>query len=274
MNKVISNHPVISFFILTLSWSSCIWIWQIPQFNLNLPENLFWLGESAPGFSALFLTWFLYGKSGIVNLIKQTLRFKANPIYYFIVFVALAYFYLAAIGLSALLGAHPPEFLELYSQIKTPILNLSAIWLIPELTILYMFCEELGWRGFALPHLMKKFNAFNSSIIIGVVWAIFHIPLMLGNIDHITFIYLIGYVFATVLSSFLFTWIYLKTNASLLIVGFLHALIDIYGAFSPTIISDIGQGKNYSTIFLYFIILLPLIVNLNQGKNWVRNNAI
>jgi hypothetical protein len=32
--------------------------------------------------------------------------------------------------------------------------------------------------------------------------------------------------------------------------------------------------KNYSTIFLYFIILLPLIVNLNQGKNWVRNNAI
>lgn len=49
-------------------------------------------------------------------------------------------------------------------------------------------------------------------------------------------------------------------------VGLLHALINIYGAFSPTIISEVGQGKNLSTILLYFIFLMPVISNLNAAQ--------
>lgn len=278
MKKIIQKYPVTIFFILTIVLSSSVWIFQIPSistyFNLHLADNYFWLGNCAPGFSALLLTFILSGKNGIVTLIKPAFFWRANPIYYFIVVVALAYFYLAAIGLSALLGANPPTFLEMYHKITTPFFNLPAIGLIPELTILYIFCEELGWRGFALPKLLKQYNAINASIIIGLLWALFHVPLMLGNAQQITFIYLIGYAFSTILSSFLFTWIYLRTNGSLFIVGLLHALIDTYGAFSPSIISEVGQGKNTSTILLYFIVLLPVIFNLNTTQKIYSKNGV
>ena len=278
MKKISETYAAPIFFILTIFLSSSIWLFQIPgvssYFNLQLHENYFWLGECAPGFSAILLTWIISGKNGIVALIKPAFFWRAKPIYYFIVIVVLAYFYLATIGLSTLQGAHPPGFLEMYQKIKTPFFNLQAIWLIPELTILYIFCEELGWRGFALPRLLKKYNAIYASIIIGLVWALFHVPLMVINAHPITFIYLLGYAFSTILSSFLFTWIYLRTNGSLFIVGLLHALIDTYGAFSPTIISDVGQGKNTSTILLYFIALLPVIFNLNTTQKIYSKNGV
>jgi len=255
--------------MLVLIWSAGVWVWLIPdvqaKFNFHPSGNFFWLGECAPGLFAIILTVIIGGKKGLVNLLKPALLWRVNPVYYFIVFIGLACFYLAAIGLSTLLGAHPPTFLSLYHQITAPIFNLPAIWLIPELSIVYLFCEELGWRGFALFKLLTKYSAFNASIIIGIIWALFHIPLIfISNSSKITLIYIFAYIFSTVLSSFLFTWIYLKTDRSLLMVGLLHGLIDTYGTFSPTIISEIGQGKNDITIVLYFIVLLPVIVAVYQ----------
>src|SRR5947199_3415499 len=40
--------------------------------------------------------------------------------------------------------------------------------------------EEPGWRGFALPHLQARFSPFLASLVLALVWAIWHLPLM-GN---------------------------------------------------------------------------------------------
>jgi len=37
-------------------------------------------------------------------------------------------------------------------------------------------CEELGWRGFVLPRLPKRFNPFTASLILGVIWGVWHLP--------------------------------------------------------------------------------------------------
>jgi len=37
--------------------------------------------------------------------------------------------------------------------------------------------EEIGWRGYALPYLMKHFNPFAASLILGVIWGLFHVAL-------------------------------------------------------------------------------------------------
>lgn len=45
------------------------------------------------------------------------------------------------------------------------------------LIFLVNYGEEIGWRGYALPYLMERFNPFNASLVLGVIWALFHAAL-------------------------------------------------------------------------------------------------
>ncbi len=47
--------------------------------------------------------------------------------------------------------------------------------------------EQLGWRGFALPWLQTKMSALLSSIVLGLIWSFWHIPLWFAGISHESF---------------------------------------------------------------------------------------
>jgi membrane protease YdiL (CAAX protease family) len=95
---------------------------------------------------------------------------------------------------------------------------LSKVWLIFVLA----FFEEIGWRGFALPQLLKKFSFFQSSLIIGVIWALWHFPGYLvgfGAPSDIPFSVFFLWVIA---SSFIFTCLYVKSNGNIWTAILLH----------------------------------------------------
>jgi len=71
--------------------------------------------------------------------------------------------------------------------------------------------EEPGWRGFALPRLLERYPALTASLILGVVWAAWHLPLLL--VDDLTVYGTINAVLAAVV----FTWVYQNTGGSVLI---------------------------------------------------------
>ena len=76
--------------------------------------------------------------------------------------------------------------------------------------------EEPGWRGFALPRLLSRYPALTASLILGVVWAAWHIPLLLvGDLT------VYGTVNA-VLAAIVFTWVYQNTGGSVLIPILMH----------------------------------------------------
>jgi len=84
--------------------------------------------------------------------------------------------------------------------------------------------EELAWRGFAMPRLQAKYNALNSSIIKGAIWAVFHLPLFFtatssSQADE-TFI---GFLVSNVAITFLYTWILNNTHGSVLLAYLFHA---------------------------------------------------
>src|SRR5207245_1488112 len=106
------------------------------------------------------------GQKGVYALLKPAFKWRVRPIYYYIVLIVSAYFYLAAIGASALVGEKVPTFQSLYANIS--FLNLSAIVLLPLFSIIYLFCEELGWRGYALKKLLTQRSVFLSAILIGI----------------------------------------------------------------------------------------------------------
>jgi len=98
--------------------------------------------------------------------------------------------------------------------------NINASWLglagLP-LILLVNYGEEAGWRGYALPYLLKRFDPFRASLILGVIWGLFHVAL---NWQRSLFALLTFFV--TLLLSVVITWLFVNTK-SILPGLFLHA---------------------------------------------------
>jgi uncharacterized protein len=83
--------------------------------------------------------------------------------------------------------------------------------------------EEIGWRGFALPLLQAVRSALGASVVLGVVWGVWHLPLFLLGADIRPVSLFPAWVLLTVAASVIYTWMYNGTGGSLLIVVLLHA---------------------------------------------------
>lgn len=96
--------------------------------------------------------------------------------------------------------------------------------------------EELGWRGFMLPLLQERYSALVSSLLIGVAWAGWHLPLFLNaNTTHGGWPVSQQVVWAITImtGSVLWTWMYNNTGGSVLAVAVFHAGINAMGIYHP-----------------------------------------
>ena len=102
--------------------------------------------------------------------------------------------------------------------------------------------EEIGWRGFALPRLQRRYGPLVAALVLGVLWALWHLPQFLvptwaassggGGVSGIALFVLVAVAFSVVLS-----WVFNNTRGGLLIVGagaHLHRrVLDDHGDPSP-----------------------------------------
>jgi membrane protease YdiL (CAAX protease family) len=105
--------------------------------------------------------------------------------------------------------------------------------------------EELGWRGFMLPLLQEKYSALVSSLIVGVSWAVWHLPLLLNaNTTHGGWSLSQQAIWmVTILTgSVLWTWMYNSTEGSVLAVAVFHAGINAMGVFHPADMEALAPG--------------------------------
>jgi len=117
--------------------------------------------------------------------------------------------------------------------------------------------EEIGWRGFLLPQLLKRYRPLTASLILGVVWALWHLPIDLyaGYLLEGPAAILIR-IITVVPLAILFTWFYLKSNGNLLVALFLHTSINI----TP----DLGFSRYDVSliVFVFFAGIAALIVSV------------
>jgi membrane protease YdiL (CAAX protease family) len=111
---------------------------------------------------------------------------------------------LATAGLNYLLGA--PTFVQVGSL---TVLDLVLFVLVVG--------EELGWRGYALPRLLEKRSPLIASLILGVLWGLWHLPTFLVPGTPQYGLPLVAFVLLTVEYSILMTWVFLHTVGSVLI---------------------------------------------------------
>lgn len=107
--------------------------------------------------------------------------------------------------------------------------------------------EEIGWRGFLLPTLLRRMSPLAAAVVLGVVWGLWHLPIDLAAGFALQGV---GAVLARVVYavpvSILFTWFFLRTRGSLLIVLLLHTSINLMG--------DLGLSSFEAASVVFFLL--------------------
>lgn len=108
--------------------------------------------------------------------------------------------------------------------------------------------EEPGWRGYALPRLQREYSALTASVVIGVVWACWHLPMVAFSVLDFGEKPFVLYLPMVVAISVLYTWLYNNTRGSVLLAMLLHASVNTSGALAPVSVETFQrlQGSNLS----------------------------
>ena len=86
--------------------------------------------------------------------------------------------------------------------------------------------EEIGWRGYALPRLARQLVLVRASIVLGVIWACWHLPLFfIPGSDNYGRSFPV-YLLAVTALSVAMAWLYWRTNGSLLLTMLMHAAVN------------------------------------------------
>lgn len=118
--------------------------------------------------------------------------------------------------------------------------------------------EEVGWRGWMLPELQKRFSPLTSSILLGLVWGFWHFPLFVIGVYPGGPESVVEYLVFGPLLAILFTWLFNRTGGNLLLCMALHAAINNSPRFIP------GSAV-FPVLLLGFIVAVIV-----RDRMWVR----
>ncbi len=209
--SVVRRHPLIAFFVLAYAFS---W-WPWPLYALGLsPGAIVGFG---PFFAAVVVLALTGGKAGVMILLRRMVRWRVVPLWYAAALLLPVAIALGATVLNVLLGARPPSSAELGAW-PSLIPTYFLLLLIPGIGGAW---EEPGWRGYALPKLQVGRSALLASLILGVVWAFWHLPLMVASMIPWSDI-----AYVTV-QSVVYAWLFNNTNGSVLLVMLFHTMNNV-----------------------------------------------
>lgn len=221
-------RQILIFIILVLGLSYLVFWGPISLLQLrtaNLVEGkvynagafiLFIIGGFVPSIVGIILTRTCDGKSGLKQLLRSAVNLRIGKkalvtiLAYPIIVGALQLIIYDLLGGSF-------DYSQFYKQLP------SAIPLI----ILGPLSEEFGWRGFLQKRVNKEFSPVTGSLIIGATWSLWHLPLffMPGTSQHDFNMPFLPFLVAVTSSSFIYTYVFLKSNGSLFSALFLHWIV-------------------------------------------------
>lgn len=221
----IVRHPIFTYIFLTVVWSFGIWsllFLYIEPGGLmkNAPPTSFLfviLGGFGPSLSGLFTTWLVYGRDGLQVIWERFRNWRVGRWWFAVLIIP------AVTSLTPLLrwmAGYPVDSVAMLSLLGPGIgLGLTA-----------GLMEEFGWRGFLLPHLLKRYSPLSATLLLGLIWGgLWHgyaNYFGLGGRGVVSWILIIllGPILLTAWSVII-TWVYERTQGSMLLAFFMHASI-------------------------------------------------
>ena len=205
----------------TITWGVLgLYLWNGPWMTatfgtMRLGAPMFYVAVSAPATAAIILTFYKNGWRGVVSFLLSLFRGRAYWPWILISLLGYPYLWLIVnFGTSIWFGRWDQfNFSPWVSAL--PILVLSGHFL----KDIGALGEEPGWRGYALPRLLTLMNAQIASVVLGLVWAVWHLPAFFLSSMSQSGIMFFPYVLNVIAFSVLMTLIYINTNGNVLLSG-------------------------------------------------------
>jgi len=251
--QTFKRRPVPTYFVLVYALSWACWMpLAISKTWAPVPFLVFaTLGVSMPSLVGILLTALLTGKSGLRELFRRLGQVRVSLIWYAVVLLLLPVLQLVALGIPALLG------LATISFAFSGFVVLSSVG--------SGVGEEFGWRGFALPRLQESRSAFGASLLLGLLWGLWHLPLQIARDLPLTAAGLAQFASFLLLTSgwsVLFTWVYDNTKGSLFLMILLHTVADIAALSVP--VSSWLSGVLYLILLWVTVTLVVVLAGLSR----------
>jgi membrane protease YdiL (CAAX protease family) len=277
LKEVMRQHPLFFFFFLSFAFS---WIISIPSLLSvwgGLPGDYAlglylkqWVG---PALSAILMTRITEGNAGLLSLRARIRQWRAGWPWY--LFILLGIPALVLLGIIILPGAlanfqgFTPRILVNYPVYFVGIFFATGL------------PEEIGWRGFALPRMQQRYGPLWGSVLLGILWAFWHLLSFLlpahGGGPDVSFTaiftnFAIFFVMVVALA-IIFTWVFNYTQGSILIASLVHTAIDAPQLVWAPLFLAVGQTNSTEgeasinlALLITFGVLALLVLILTRGQ--------
>lgn len=251
------KQPVLWYFVLAFAFT----------YSLSFLANSGWLPSTlksaslilyqfGPTVAALIVANALGDWAEIKQLLKGILIWRVGIQWYLFVFLFPVIARLLAVGVNVLLGGEPPRF---FGSATVSFSGISPILIVLFVGILIRpgLVEEIGWRGFALPRMQERFGALGASLILGLLWGLWHFhPVNFQFYKD----WMLWFLLMSVCVSVIYTWIYNNTDGSILLAALFHAASNFSEYIVPVSPVNTGAGVTPDFIVLRVVYLLTAIV--------------
>jgi len=175
------------------------------------------MGTYAPAVVAISLTAWAEGADGVRKLLRPLVSVDV-PIRFYLFAI------LYVIGIKLVAAALHRAIIGIW-----PVFDMASLAIVPfaiAISTPFQAGEEIGWRGYALPRLAARMGFARASLLLGVIWAFWHLPqFYIADADTYRQSFPV-WAAGVVAMSVAFAWLYVRTVGSLPLVMLLHASIN------------------------------------------------
>ncbi len=255
ISAFVKRHRLTVFFVLAyaLSW----WAW-IPYALGVFPNPVASFG---PFLAALVVLALTEGKAGLLGLFRRMIRWRVAPGWYAVALLLPAVLTAVATMLNVMLGAQAPSPAQLGAW-PGIISTFAIVLLVPGVGGAW---EEPGWRGYAVPRLQHGRSALVASLILGVLIAGWHLPLILvGQVRYPDIVLILAAVIV-------FNWVFNNAKGSVLIIMLMHAANNaVSGSFFSPMFSGADSVREAWLLALVWWIVAALVIVISGPTNFSR----
>jgi membrane protease YdiL (CAAX protease family) len=270
---LLARHPLVFYFLIAYAGA---WLLFVPvalsetgtgllPFTIPKPVLALMIAAATflgPTLSAFIMTGITEGRIGIRLLLRRYVLWRVEFRWYLFVLLGIpAIEVLGAIVLPGVLVSF--QSLTLSLVLTYPVAFVSTFILGGPLG------EEPGWRGFALPHLQPLHGPLVGSLILGILWALWHLPLFWSGVwTPPTIPNIVMFILTITALTIIMTWVFNNAKGSLLITMLMHASFNAFanGILTPLFPAPILSEYGLLPMLVGFWVVAVVLIGLTRAR--------